>query len=323
MPGRKPWANALIHAAAALLTVLTLRTAIGAALEPITPVPPPAADDPLRVRLGEQLFADKRLSGDGTRSCASCHDRARGGAEGNPRPLGADGRPLDYNAPTVFNAALSFRLNWRGNFRSLEELTDAVLLDPRLMHTTWDALLARLRADLGMLTAFRAAYQVGPGREEVLDALAAFQRSLVTPDSPFDHFLRGDRSALTPDQERGWALFKGFGCVACHQGVNVGGNLFQRFGIFAERPVVTPADLGRYTLTGQEGDRHVFRVPSLRNVALTAPYFHDGGTATLDEAVRTMAKSQLGRTLQDQEVQQIVQFLDSLTGADLASSPLP
>jgi cytochrome c peroxidase len=323
MPRRKPWAKAVIHAAAALLTVLTLRTAIGAAPEPITPVPAPPVDDPLRVRLGQQLFADKRLSGDGSRSCTSCHDRAHGGAEGNPRPLGTDGRPLDYNAPTVLNAALSFRLNWRGNFRSLEELTDAVLLDSRLMGTTWDALLARLRADHLLLAAFRAAYQVEPGREQVLDALAAFQRSLVTQDAPFDHYLRGDRSALTPGQERGWQLFKGFGCVACHQGVNVGGNLFQRFGIFAERPVVTPADLGRFTLIGQEGDRHVFRVPSLRNVALTAPYFHDGGTATLDEAVRTMAKSQLGRTLQDQEVQQIVQFLDSLTGADLASSPLP
>jgi cytochrome c peroxidase len=320
MPGRKPLNAVLIHAAAALLMVLTWLPALGAAPEPITPVPAPPAADPARVRLGERLFGDRQLSGDGTRACASCHDLAHGGAEGHARPIGAGGQPLDYNAPTVFNAVLSFRLNWRGNFRSIEELTEAVLLDPRLMGTSWDALQARLRADPSLLADFQAAYGAEPGREQVLDALASFQRSLLTPDAPFDRYLRGQRSALTPEQERGWDLFKGYGCIACHQGVNVGGNLFQRFGIFAERQAAVPADLGRFTLTGQERDRRVFRVPGLRNVALTAPYFHDGSAATLEEAVRIMAHSQLGRTLQEQEVGQIAQFLHSLTGAQFAPS---
>jgi cytochrome c peroxidase len=283
-------------------------------VEPITPVPAPAPSDPEKLRLGERLFRDPRLSRDGTRACASCHDLERGGADGLPRSMGADGRPLDYNTPTVLNAALSFRLNWRGNFRTLEELSEAVLLSPRLMDTTWAEVVGRLRADPGYRTAFAQVYGGDPAPPQVLDALGAFQRSLLTPDAPFDRFLRGEPGALAPEQERGYGLFRTFGCIACHQGVNVGGNLFQRFGVFGERPVAMQADLGRFTLTGQERDRRVFRVPSLRNVALTAPYLHDGDAPTLADAVRTMARTQLGRTLSEEETDLIVRFLHGLTG---------
>jgi cytochrome c peroxidase len=282
--------------------------------EPVMPIPSPIPQDPAKIRLGERLFRDLRLSGDGTRACASCHELERGGADDHARSAGADGRPLDYNTPTVFNAALSFRLNWRGNFRTLEEQAEAVLLDPRLMGATWEEVLGRLRADPGYRTGFAEVYGSAPGPPQVLDALGAFQRSLTTPDARFDRFLRGERGALEPEQERGYELFKAFGCIACHQGVNVGGNLFQRFGVFDPQPVATPADLGRFTLTGAERDRRVFRVPSLRNVALTAPYFHDGSAATLSDAVRTMARSQLGRTLSEEETHLIVRFLHSLTG---------
>jgi cytochrome c peroxidase len=298
-------------------------TARAAGPQPITPVPAPDKVDPVRLQLGERLFHDPRLSQDGTRSCATCHDLAHGGSDNRRYAMGADGRPLDYNTPTVLNAALSFRLNWRGNLRSLDELSESVLLDKRLMATTWDDLLARLRASPDYRSAFAAAYGREPGRAEVLDVLVVFQRSLLTPDAPFDRFLRGDHDALTPVQAQGWALFRDYGCVACHQGVNVGGNLFQRFGIFAEPAPVTRADLGRFTLTAVERDRSVFRVPSLRNVALTAPYFHDGSAATLPEAVRTMARSQLGRTLRDHEVEAIVAFLHSLTGAGLVPPATP
>jgi cytochrome c peroxidase len=282
--------------------------------EPITPIPSPASRDPAKLWLGERLFRDPRLSRDGTRACASCHDLERNGADDRARSIGAQGRPLDYNTPTVFNAALSFRLNWRGNFRSFEELAEAVLRDPRLMDMDWAELVARLRADPGYRDAFARIYGGDPAPAQVLDALAAFQRSLLTPGAPFDRFLRGERGALAPEQERGYELFKTYGCIACHQGVNVGGNLFQRFGVFGQRPETTPADLGRFTLTGEERDRRVFRVPSLRNVALTAPYFHDGSAPTLPDAVRTMARSQLGRTLSEEETGLIVQFLHSLTG---------
>jgi len=285
-----------------------------AAPEPIAPVPPPPPAAPARLRLGEQLFRDARLSRDGTRSCASCHDLERSGADDQARTAGADGRPLDFNAPTVFNAALSFRLNWRGNFRTLKEQAEAVRLDPRLMDMSWDELLGRLQADPDYRAAFAAAYGGGPERSQVLDALAAFQRSLLTPDARFDRWLRGEHDALTPEEARGYALFKDYGCVACHQGVNVGGNLFQRFGIFAARSRTTVADLGRFALTGEERDRGVFRVPSLRNVAATAPYFHDGGEPSLAGAVRTMARSQLGRSMTEEEVGLVAAFLRTLTG---------
>jgi cytochrome c peroxidase len=285
--------------------------------EPITPVPLAAPPDLAKARLGERLFRDVRLSRDNKRACASCHQLGQGGDDGQVRSIGADGRALDFNTPTVFNAALSFRLNWRGNFRTLEEQAEAVLLDPRLMGTSWAALISKLRADQAYRDAFDSAYGQPPTRPLVLDALAAFERSLLTPRAPFDRYLRGESDAIGPEEKRGYELFKSHGCVACHQGVNVGGNLFQRFGVFDDPVVVGPpteADLGRFALTGKAEDRSVFRVPSLRNVARTAPYFHDGRVATLEQAVEEMARTQLGRTIAPREVDLIVRFLHTLTG---------
>jgi cytochrome c peroxidase len=312
---------ALLAASVALVSRATIdsRDPSSAALgeEPITPVPRAVSLDAGKVRLGEMLFHDVRLSRGGVLACASCHLLAEGGDDNRARSPGWDGKPSNFNAATVFNAALSFRLNWRGNFRTLEEQNEAVLLDPQLMNTTWEALLAKLRADEAYRDAFATAYGSAPARAQVLDALATFQRSLITPDAPFDRYLRGERDAITRDEERGYQLFKEFGCVACHQGVNVGGNLFQRFGIFYDpfsQWPVRPADLGRFTITGEADDRFVFRVPSLRNVALTAPYFHDGRAQTLDQAIQEMARSQLGRVLTEREIALIEGFLRTLTG---------
>jgi cytochrome c peroxidase len=286
--------------------------------EPIAPLPAATISDPAKVRLGERLFQDVRLSQSNTVACASCHDLAKGGDDGRDIGTGSDGRPLDFNAPTVFNTALSFRLNWRGNFRTLEEQAEAVLLDPRLMGTTWPELLAKLQGDPGYREAFLAIYGSDFRPEQVLDALAAFERSLLTPRARFDRYLNGERQAITAAEQRGYEFFKAYGCIACHQGANIGGNLFQKFGVFedpfAGRPTASQADLGRYTLTQVEADRHVFRVPSLRNVEITAPYFHDGSTPTLEEAVDRMARSQLGRTLTQEEIGLIAGFLRTLTG---------
>jgi cytochrome c peroxidase len=287
--------------------------------EPITPVSRVAGLDPARIELGRKLFHEVRLSRDDKVSCADCHYLGRGGADGRARSMGVDGLPLDFNTSTVFNAALNARLNWRGNFRALEEQNEAVLLDPRLMNSTWPGLLAKLRADMAYQAEFGTLYGGGPEREHVLDALATFQRSLLTPDARFDRYLRGERDAISTNEARGYHLFKAYGCVACHQGVNIGGNLFQKFGVFhdpfAERSATRAADLGRYTITGNERDRHVFRVPSLRNVAVTAPYFHDGSVASLSQAVSIMARSQLGREVPQEDVDLIVKFLGTLTGA--------
>jgi cytochrome c peroxidase len=285
--------------------------------EPITPIRMQGVDA-ARVGLGEKLFHDAALSGNGTFACASCHYLDRGGGDGRSQPLGADGRPLDFNAPTLFNVALNYRLNWRGNFRTLEAHNEAVLLDRRLMNTNWDQLLSKLRADPDYVRSFAAIYGDGPTRTQVLDALATFQRSLLTPNARFDRYLDGEREAITPEEERGYQLFKSYGCAACHQGVNVGGNLSQTFGVFFE-PIIqewrrTNADLGRFAFTGAENDRHVFRVPSLRNVAVTAPYFHNGTIASLSEAVDIMARVQLGRHLPSEDLDLIVKFLATLTG---------
>jgi cytochrome c peroxidase len=270
-----------------------------------------------KVRLGEMLFHDVRLSHADVLACASCHLLAEGGDDNQAHSRGSDGELSNFNAPTVFNAAQSFRLNWRGNFRTLEEQNEAVLLDRHLMNTTWQALLPKLRNDEAYREAFAAAYGSAPAPAQVLDALATFQRSLITPDARFDRYLRGERDAITPDEERGYRLFKDYGCVACHQGVNIGGNLFQRFGVFYDPFAQWPirmADLGRFTITGEADDRFVFRVPSLRNVALTAPYFHDGRAETLEQAIEEMARSQLGRVLSGQEIELIAAFLRTLTG---------
>jgi cytochrome c peroxidase len=274
--------------------------------------------DEAKVALGESLFHDRRLSRDNRVACESCHSLEQAGDDQRERSIGLDGLPLDFNTPTIFNAARSFRLNWRGNFRSLQEQNEAVLLDPRLMGTNWDELLAKLRADPTYEARFAAAYGARAERANVLDALAAFQRSLVTPNARIDRYLRGERTAITPAEERGYQLFQAYGCAACHQGQNVGGNLYQKFGIFhdpfAAKGRVSEADLGRYAVTRQDADRHVFRVPSLRNVAVSGPYFHDGQADSLAEAVAVMARTQLGRELSKEDVELIVGFLGTLTG---------
>jgi cytochrome c peroxidase len=199
----------------------------------------------------------------------------------------------------VFNAALSFRLNWEGKFRSLEAQAEASLENPGVMGAGVYEVVRKLRADPDTVRQSRAAYGHGPDRVSLLDAIASYERTLLTPGSRFDRWLGGDAAALSAEQQNGYELFKSLGCVSCHQGVNVGGNLFERHGIF--HPLASPKP-------------EVLRVPSLRNVATTPPYFHDGSTPTLDEAVRKMGAAQLDRILSDQQVEAIVAFLKTLTG---------
>jgi cytochrome c peroxidase len=282
--------------------------------EPITPVMPASMSEIGKIALGDRLFHERRMSGDGSVSCASCHRLDRGGDDGRVRSRTAGGGDHDFNTPTIFNAALSFRFNWRGEFRTLEEQNEAALMSAHIMNTGWDELLQRLTSDPYYTRASRAAYGGPLSKDAVLDALVSFQRTLVTPDARFDRYLRGEPNAITAEEAEGYRLFKAYGCIACHQGTNVGGNLFQRFGIFAEPPARQPGEAGRFAITGLERDRFVYRVPSLRNVAVTAPYFHDGGTATLDEAVAIMARIQLGRDMPARDLDLVVRYLGTLTG---------
>jgi cytochrome c peroxidase len=262
-------------------------------------VPLPPAADPLKLALGERLFADPRLSHDGGLTCASCHDIHSNGADGKKQRVARDGSMLPFNTLTIFNAALSFRLNWEGNFRTLEAQTKSSLENAANLATNANEVLKKLDADPQVVRQFTQAYGHPPDDTSLLDAIATYERSLVTPGSPFDRWLEGDTAALSAEEHKGYQLFKSLGCVSCHQGVNVGGNLFERHGIF--HPLAAPKP-------------EILRVPSLRNVATTPPYFHDGSAPTLRKAVRRMAFAQLDETLSDQQIDAIVAFLNTLTG---------
>jgi cytochrome c peroxidase len=285
--------------------------------EPVEPIEPVKDLDPSRVALGALLFADRQLSSKNMLSCLSCHDLSLGGTIRAKRTIGYNGRMHRFNAPSIFNVGRNYRLGWRGNFTSLEQQNEAVLLDRTLMAISWSDLIFRLRASARYRAAFQKTYGRSIRREDVLNALATYERSLVTPDAPFDRYLRGDLEALSEAAERGYRLFKMYGCSSCHQGSNVGGNVFQKFGIFVEslgNRGVSNGDLGRWTVTHNDSDIGVFRVPSLRNVELTAPYFHDGRVASLQEAVRLMGRVQLGQEIPENDVEDLVAFLNSLTG---------
>lgn len=285
---------------------------------PITPLPDHVVVDSAKAALGQRLFSDPRLSRNGKMSCATCHNLQNAGVDSLPTSLGVDGRPSARNTPTVFNAAFNFRLMWDGRAASLEEQVGLPVQNPQEMASSWQHVINVLQSDKYYSQRFSDIYDSSANEINVSDAIATFERTLVTPNAPFDRFLRGDKSALSPNAQEGWRLFRERGCIACHQGVNIGGNMFQKFGVmgnfFRDRHKDDPLDQGRYNITHLESDRHVFKVPSLRNVAKTAPYFHDGSVKTLPDAVRTMGYYQLGQDLSSDEIDKIVAFLESLTG---------
>ena len=284
------------------------------ALRPLPELPPL---QPQRVALGGRLFADTRLSVDDSVACISCHRFDLGGADGLPVSIGIFGREGGINAPSVFNSSLNFVQFWDGRALTLQEQAAGPIHNPLEMGASWSLVIDRLNADESMRAAFRLAYADGLTAANIADAIASFEQSLLTPDAPFDRYLRGDETALDELARTGYQRFRDFGCISCHQGVLLGGNMFQKFGVlgdyFADRPL-TEADLGRYHVTAREEDRHVFKVPGLRNVALTAPYFHDASAPTLEVAVAIMGRYQLGRDLAAEDVKAIVAFLESLTG---------
>jgi cytochrome c peroxidase len=258
------------------------------------------------------------LSHDNTVSCATCHDLKSGGVDHLVHSLGIKKAEGVINAPTVFNSGLHFKQFWDGRADSLEDQVDGPTQATNEMGSSWQEILGKLGHSSAYVSAFKQIYSDGLQSNNVKNALAEFERSLITPNSRFDRYLRGDTQAITADEKEGYIKFKAYGCITCHQGVDVGGNMFQPLGVlgdyFGDRGNVTKADFGRFNVTGKDEDKFVFKVPSLRNIALTAPYFHDGSAKTLEQAVATMAKYQLGRELPPNDSAQIVLFLKSLTG---------
>ncbi|MEZ8738613.1 cytochrome-c peroxidase [Photobacterium swingsii] len=269
-----------------------------------------------KAKLGLELFLEPRLSSNGEVSCESCHHIFTNGAETIPTSIGVNGEGK-RNSPTVFNISLNSRFFWDGRAASLEQQIDGPIHHPLEMDSNWPDIIHFLSQSEYYQTRFSQAYNGNISEQSVKHALISFMNTLVTPDAPFDRYLKGDSQAISQVAQHGWKKFQQLGCVYCHQGQNIGGNLFQKFGnitsLEAQFGSLANADLGRFEITGDENDRHVFRVPSLRNVAITAPYFHDGNTTTLEEAIIVMARVQLGQELSPMTIVEISAFLNALT----------
>ena len=292
--------------------------------EPVRPIPDSIPYDAHKAALGEQLYADTRLSADGTVSCATCHGLATAGVDNKRYSEGIKGQLGGVNAPTVYNACFNFVQFWDGRAATLAEQAGGPPLNPVEMGcSSFDEIVARLSADEAFVRQFQAVYPEGLSQATITDAIAEFEKTLVTPNSAFDRYLKGDKTAMTAGQIEGYALFKDYNCATCHAGVNMGGLSYelmgQRANYFEDRALtqksgLTDGDNGRWAQTKVERDRYRFKTPTLRNVALTWPYYHDGSVKTLDEAVKKMAKYQVGREMPDADARKVVDYLGALTG---------
>jgi cytochrome c peroxidase len=279
------------------------------------PLPDKVPDlDPEQVKLGRLLFDEPLLSANGKVSCINCHPLREAGMDGKKHSIGAGGQ-VWWNTPTVYNVAFSYRYNWRGQFRTLEEELDAPMLKKAMGNKSWADVVERLqKADYE--ERFKRAGFPGITEAAIKKALASYERSLVTPNSRFDRYLRGDENALNAEEKLGLQRFKELGCVQCHQGRNVGGNMLQRIGVVLDYLSTRKFPVQKDELARDPEDpKHLrLRVPSLRNVACTAPYLHDGELLTLDETIGIMGRHQVGRKLDDADIRHIKAFLITLTG---------
>lgn len=295
-----------------LLGVLACTTPADAD-EPIQPIPRQVDYDRAKAELGKRLFFDTRLSRDGQVSCGSCHSPGHGGAEPRATSQGVFKRQGAMNAPTVFNAYFNFRQFWNGRAKDLHEQATGPMHNPVEMDLTTEEIEARVNDDPHYRERFEALYRAERiSLDLIADAIVEFEKALTTPNAKFDRWLRGELE-LADEEHQGYLLFKSLGCVSCHNGINVGGNSYQYLG--AVNPVRNVTDGGDlYARTGEEFDRNRYKVPSLRNIALTAPYLHDGSRATLGEALATMAYHNLGFELSGEETRLLHAFLNTLTG---------
>lgn len=290
------------------------------AAEPVRPIDLTAEVDQEKVALGFALFHDTRLSVDNTVSCASCHDLSTAGVDNHQYSHGVDDQVGGVNAPTVYNAVYNFVQFWDGRAKTLADQAAGPPLNPiEMASTSFDEIIVKLQADKPFAKAFTAVYPDGLTEANITDAIEEFERTLITPNSRFDKWLRGDNEAITADELAGYELFKKYDCATCHVGPNLGGQSYELMGLrrhyFADRGLeLTVEDNGRFKETQLERDRHRFKVPGLRNVEHTWPYYHDGTRETLEDAVRDMGIYQSGVELTSLEVNQITSFLKTLTG---------
>ena len=290
--------------------------------QPIPTAPPELAGNlstPAKLELGKMLYFDPRLSASHAISCNSCHNIGLGGADAEPTSIGHRWQHGGRNAPTVFNAVFNKAQFWDGRAKDLEQQAGGPIVNPIEMASPEPHVAEQLQGTPGYREAFDKAFSGEPSPitlGNVQKAIAVFEATLITPNAPFDRFLKGDQSALSAVQKEGLALFIDRGCATCHNGINVGGGMYAPFGV-VEKPgadILPLADKGRFTVTKTASDEYVFKVPTLRNIALTAPYFHSGLAWDLRQAVAVMGASQLGIQLISDDVDKITAFLDGLTG---------
>lgn len=281
--------------------------------EPIVPLPQTVDYDLQKAAVGKVLFSDTVLSKDETVACATCHSFNFGGADPRPVSIGIGGKKGNIQSPTVYNARFNFKQFWNGRAESLTEQANGPIHNPVEMGMESRIVENRLNADPAYRALFKKAYGTNHIRyEQVIDAIVEFEKALVTPDSRFDRYLRGEIT-LTPLELEGYRRFKALGCITCHNGINIGGNSFQKMGLFV--PYKSDKSFpDRYSVTKKPLHINVYKVPTLRNIALTAPYFHDASAKTLTEAVGTMSYHNLGSHLSEKDTEAIVAFMKTLTG---------
>ena len=299
-----------------LIAAIVAATSCAAALaaEPITPIRPAQEINLAQAELGKKLYFDPRLSKSGFISCNSCHNLSMGGTDNLKTSIGDHWQQGPINAPTVLNSSLNLAQFWDGRAADLKAQAGGPIANPGEMAFTHTLAVSLLKSIPGYVNEFKLVFDSDDiDIDMVTDAIAEFEKTLVTPNSPFDKWLLGDKDALSPDAQTGYKLFKDSGCTACHNGSAAGGNTFQKMGIVEPYKSTSPAE-GLVAVTGKDADRFKFKVPTLRNVEMTYPYFHDGEAETLTEAVDTMGRLQLGKKFTNQENAQIVAFLKSMTG---------
>ena len=282
--------------------------------EPITPIEPARITRPALVELGKKLYFDPRLSKSGFISCNSCHNLSMGGSDNLTTSIGHNWQKGPINAPTVLNSAMNVAQFWDGRAATLKAQAGGPIANPGEMAFTHELAVEVLSTIPGYVAEFQQAFGTPAiDIDRVTGAIAAFEETLVTPNARFDKWLRGDKRALSLEEERGYDLFKASGCTACHNGPAAGGASFRKMGVVDPYRTSSPAE-GRVAVTGKDADRFNFKVPTLRNVELTYPYFHDGAADTLAESVEVMGRIQLGRRYTPAETASIVAFLKTLTG---------
>ncbi|MBR9728496.1 cytochrome-c peroxidase [Shewanella intestini] len=296
------------------LSLFVSLTACAQPQEPISIIKPAVITAPEKVELGKMLYFEPRLSMSGYISCNSCHNLSMGGVDALPTSIGHHWQEGPINSPTVLNADLMLAQFWDGRAKDLKEQAAGPIANPVEMGYTHELAIDTVASMPAYVARFEKVYGSSDVNiDRITDAIATFEKTLVTPNSTFDQYLLGDKNAISADVKAGYQLFKDKGCVSCHNGPAVGGTMYMKMGVIKPFHTNNPAE-GRKAVTGRNSDKFVFKVPTLRNIELTYPYFHDGSVWTLEEAIHTMADIQLAQQFNEKETAQMVEFLKSLTG---------